>query len=279
MAYTVYKHTTPNGKVYIGITCRPLEVRWKKDGSGYKTQAFYRAIKKYGWKNIKHDIIAENLTVDEANQMEIDLIKKYDSTNPDFGYNITTGGEGCCGFHLSEETRKKLSQINKGKKHTPEEIEKMRKNCTGWKQTEEAKAKISKGLKGKPKSEEHKEKLRLANLGKKTSPETKAKLSAAHKGKKLTDNQKLAISLRTKGKHLSEETKDKIKKNSKSKKKVICVENGMVFDTVKDASSWLGMTPNAVSNAVCGYVERAGGYHWKYYEEGNKHDHSSANYP
>lgn len=272
-------HTTPSGKVYIGITCRPLEVRWKKDGSGYKTQAFYRAIKKYGWENIKHDIIAKNLTVDEANKMEIDLIKKYDSTNPANGYNMTTGGEGCCGFHQSEETRKKLRQINKGRKHTPEEIEKIRKSCTGWKQTDEARAKISKGLKGKPKSEEHKEKLRMANFGKKASPETRAKLSASHKGKKLTEQQKQALYLFHKGKKLSNETKKKISENSKSKKKVVCVETGAIFNSVKDASSWLGMTPNAVSNAVCGYTERAGGYHWKYYEEGNQHDHNSANDP
>ena len=47
--YTVYKHVSPKGKVYIGITHKyPAEKRWGKNGYGYKTQrAFARAIKKY----------------------------------------------------------------------------------------------------------------------------------------------------------------------------------------------------------------------------------------
>ena len=47
--YTVYKHTTPNGKVYIGMTGRDPEDRWR-NGAGYgQTVPFARAIKKYGW--------------------------------------------------------------------------------------------------------------------------------------------------------------------------------------------------------------------------------------
>ena len=42
--YTVYKHTSPSGKVYIGITCCPVEKRWGKNGSKYKTQPFYDSI-------------------------------------------------------------------------------------------------------------------------------------------------------------------------------------------------------------------------------------------
>lgn len=34
-SYTVYKHTSPSGKVYIGITCRKPEYRWNH-GKGYK---------------------------------------------------------------------------------------------------------------------------------------------------------------------------------------------------------------------------------------------------
>ena len=62
MMYTVYKHTAPNGKVYIGITSHSIEGRWRKDGSGYKlNNHFWNAIQKYGWNNFKHEILFENL--------------------------------------------------------------------------------------------------------------------------------------------------------------------------------------------------------------------------
>ena len=46
--YTVYKHTSPSGKIYIGMTCQKPKDRWGKDGNGYKGQPFYNAIQKYG---------------------------------------------------------------------------------------------------------------------------------------------------------------------------------------------------------------------------------------
>ena len=70
--YCVYKHTTPSGKVYIGITCRNPKTRWGY-GSGYKSQVFDRAIKKYGWKNIKHEIVLTGLTEQEASAKEREL--------------------------------------------------------------------------------------------------------------------------------------------------------------------------------------------------------------
>ena len=91
--YTVYKHTTPNNKYYIGITRQNPLKRWQK-GFGYKGQVFYNAIQKYGWDNIQHEIIKDHLTEKEAQQLEIDLIKEYKSNHPEFGYNISSGGKG-----------------------------------------------------------------------------------------------------------------------------------------------------------------------------------------
>lgn len=109
--YTVYKHTTPSNKVYIGITSKDVKIRWNK-GLGYKNNThFWNAICKYGWTNIQHDIVAENLTKSEACELEIKLIAEYDSTNPDKGYNHSAGGE--CktnGVIVSKDTRKKISE-------------------------------------------------------------------------------------------------------------------------------------------------------------------------
>lgn len=108
--YCVYKHTTPSGKVYIGITCRNPKTRWGY-GSGYQTQVFNRAIKKYGWGNIKHEILYSGLTEEEASEKEKELIAEYDSCNPEYGYNKNYGGT--FGNRLTDEGREKLSLCKK----------------------------------------------------------------------------------------------------------------------------------------------------------------------
>lgn len=61
----------PNGKRYIGITCKRPKARWDK-GRGYKKRniPIYNAILKYGWENIEHIILFENLTEEEAKNKE-----------------------------------------------------------------------------------------------------------------------------------------------------------------------------------------------------------------
>lgn len=90
--YVVYKHTSPSGKVYIGITSLDVHRRWRSNGEGYKGQPFYNAIKKYGWENISHEILFKNLTEEEAKLMEQMYIALYDSTNSKYGYNAHFGG-------------------------------------------------------------------------------------------------------------------------------------------------------------------------------------------
>ena len=90
--FSVYKHTSPNGKVYIGITKMIPEKRWL-GGHGYRYNSeFYAAIKEFGWENIRHEIIATNLSVAEACSIESQLIREYDSCNPEKGYNHSDGG-------------------------------------------------------------------------------------------------------------------------------------------------------------------------------------------
>lgn len=157
--YTVYKHTNKvNGKVYIGQTSFNVGKRWK-EGRGYKTGIFKRAIEKYGWDNFKHDIIKEGLTKEEANLLEITLIKEYKELG--ISYNITDGGEGSLGYRHSEETRRKMSVKGKGKK-IPEHVKLLvSSRFKGVPLTIEHKLKISLSLQGKPKSEEAKLKMRL----------------------------------------------------------------------------------------------------------------------
>ena len=110
--YSVYKHTFPNGKVYIGITCMDPQKRWN-GGSGYRKQPkIYNAIQYYGWRNVKHEILYTGLSKAEAEAEEIRLIAHYDSTRK--GYNVEHGGN-TVGTH-SEETKWKIGKGNRGKK-------------------------------------------------------------------------------------------------------------------------------------------------------------------
>ena len=109
-SYTVYMHITPSNKKYIGITKQNPKDRWK-NGKGYMhNKYFWNAIQKYGWNNIQHTILFNQLSKEEAKQIEIELIKKYNLTDRNNGYNITKGGDGLNGMIVSEETKIKMSK-------------------------------------------------------------------------------------------------------------------------------------------------------------------------
>ena len=204
--YSVYIHTnTLNGKVYVGMTSMAPEDRWA-NGRGYRScRHFERAINKYGWDKFDHAVIKDNLTLEEANTLERELIKKYLSNNPKYGYNITDGGSNGkhseetkrllskikTGCKVSEETKRKISEALSGengywygKIRSDETRKKISNAKKGIPVPEELKRRISEKLKGegcywygKHLSEEHKQKLRERNLGKVTPPEVKEKIA------------------------------------------------------------------------------------------------------
>lgn len=158
--YKLYVHISPSGKRYYGITKQKPKKRWK-NGRGYKNNRhFTDAINKYGWDNFQHEVLFDDLTEDEAKLLEQFYIVLYDTTSRDKGYNITLGGDGTLGHEVTEETKYKLSEGNKGKVFSKEH-----------------KQKISESLKGIHRSEDTKQKMR----GKK-SEEARKKMSESKKG-------------------------------------------------------------------------------------------------
>ena len=165
--YYVYKHTSPNGKVYIGITSQNPQKRWKY-GHGYIDNHYFRnAIKKYGWNNFEHEILFSGLSVEEAKKKEIELIKEYDSTNRSKGYNRSPGGNS-----ISEESREKCkaTRILNGL-NEKQSFESKRR----WSDPEFRERTIA-NMQGKKRTAEQKEHYRLASTGRTHSEETRQKL-------------------------------------------------------------------------------------------------------
>lgn len=230
--YCVYKHTSPNGKVYIGITAQNPLRRWNSGKSYYKQRYFGEAIKKYGWDNFKHEILFDDLTKEEACQKEIELIAKFKSNEREYGYNLSTGGEfGGKGARLSIETRQKMSQARKGEKNH---------NF------------------GKHQTEEIKEKNRVAHLRENLSKETLEKMSKSNSGRFGSKHWNF-------GNKYTEKQREKLSNaHEHQKKKVICIETGVVFESLSEASKMTNINRGNISNVCTGRQEKAGGYHWKY---------------
>lgn len=122
--YKVYCHTFPNRKRYIGITRTSLKRRWG-NGANYSTCPLVnRAIMKYGWENVQHEILCEVDTLEEAEIQEQYYISLYSTQNPDKGYNILPGGD-VSDNSATEEMRYKLGNGWRGKKRSEEEKEKI----------------------------------------------------------------------------------------------------------------------------------------------------------
>lgn len=99
--YTVYIHIIPKeiskynwNKYYVGITRQNPKKRWGGNGCNYKESYFYNAIQKYGWNNIKHEIIVDKINKENACYLEKFIIKCLKSNQRKYGYNISDGGEG-----------------------------------------------------------------------------------------------------------------------------------------------------------------------------------------
>ena len=287
--YKVYVHINKiNGKRYYGITKQKVEYRWNS-GKGYKkNEYFYRAINKYGWDNFTHIVIAKGLTEEEAKWLEIELIREHDTTNFKYGYNQTNGGEGGNGYKWTEEQRKKMSESRKGKntgKNNP---------MYGKKHSEESRKKMSEANKGRTFSEETRKKMSKASKGKNNYRATKIYCIELDRYFDTITEASEYIScargdisnvLTGKGKtckgyhwlYANEVNEENINKvmgkeynTHKSAKSIYCIELDMYFNTVTEASKYIGCDTSNISMVLIGKSKTAKGMHFLYAEEVNE---------
>lgn len=129
----IYKITNKvNNKVYIGQTVLGFKKRYGNTNWWDKThnEHLKNSVEKYGIKNFEVDEVFDfAFSREELNIKEISYITMYKSNNKKFGYNKKDGGNNGLhsiesrikmskahkGIKLSEKTRKKMSEVRKGK--------------------------------------------------------------------------------------------------------------------------------------------------------------------
>lgn len=254
--YCVYIHTTPSNKKYVGLTSYEPEKRWRH-GENYKTSRyFYNAIKKYGWENIEHEIVATGLSWDDASKEEQRLIALYKTNDTDYGYNRTSGGED--GFHHDKETICKISEASKrlwgDDVHREAMIERVTQR---WNERPDLKEALSEQSKARWSQRDYRDKMLLAINAYNNNPVHKAEQS--RRAKKLWDNAEYRrkMTARMRG------------ENNPSAKMVsqytITGVYISTFKTCKDAAKAVGLK-NSSNICACanGHVKTAGGYIWRY---------------
>jgi group I intron endonuclease len=114
----IYKLTNKvNAKYYFGKTIHFKRRMTEHRRSAKKGKQYLaRAIKKHGWENFNVEILIRDVPEEDLNHLERSYIEIYDSMNPKRGYNLTKGGDGMCGYVVSEETRKKLKKYQSKRK-------------------------------------------------------------------------------------------------------------------------------------------------------------------
>lgn len=174
-----------SGHIYIG-QAQDLRRRWdyhkrQLKGGYHDNDHLQKAWNKYGAKAFRFKIL-EYCPIDKLDEREQHFLDVY--IEKGICYNIAKDATAPMrGISPSAETRKKLSDANKGKqlrlgtKHSEETRRKMSEAHKGKIRTAEHCRNLSEAKKGQPKSEEHRRKLSDANKGKTLSTEHRQAIS------------------------------------------------------------------------------------------------------
>lgn len=107
-----------NGKIYVGQTItgkkRFTDHKYGLNKGIHPNNHLQSSWDKYGEDSFEFNVL-EYCDESKLNDNEIWWINYFNSTNPDNGYNLQSGGKS--NYKVSDETCKKLSELNKGENH------------------------------------------------------------------------------------------------------------------------------------------------------------------
>lgn len=270
--YTIYMHKNKiNGKVYIGQTGIDPKIRWGANGRGYTDDTYFaKAIRKYGWKNFEHIILETDLTLDDANVLEEYYIQKYKALDHNYGYNLKHGGS--MGGH-TEETKRHLSEIQKGKHHSPRT--EFKKGNIPWTKGKKLPQYMVEKIRERSKGNKYNFGHKWTDEQKKIQSERIKLTFTPERLKKMSDAMKGYIPW-NKGKKMKIEQYEKCKETMFKKgmkprvvMPVFCIELNKTFSSIKEAAKELNLKSANICHCCKGRLHKTGGYHFRYFIEGD----------
>lgn len=272
--YKVYKHTTPDGKVYIGVTSTDPEYRWKNGKNYQYNVAFRHAIDQYGWGNIAHEIIDTAIGKDEAYQKELYYIKLYNATDEKFGYNESPGG-GKLGERTREKISKSISQNTGEKAPRSRPVLMIEPNTMGVVRRFISAREAAKEM-NTPSISAISNACRSRG-GDRNTPcshgffwsyedEYDPEYFKQFQGIDVLKSGRLPRvgSRRPKKRRFTEHERNLA--SMIHERAVRCVETGCVYKSIREAADCIGCTPSAIGKQIGGKIKRVKGYHWEYAE-------------
>ena len=213
----VYKITSPSGKIYIGQSINYLKRLKYYNSLNCKCQPrLYNSLLKYGINNHIFEFI-EQCLFEELNVKE----RYYQDLYEVIGEN----GLNC----VLTETNKLKSVVS-----------------------DETRVKISKGCKGRIISETHRNILKDLYTNVKRDPLIGVKISEKLKGRKLSENHILNLKKSHIGYKYSKERKLNASLNCKSSKKIISVETGEVWNSIKKCAEFMKTSQRTLRRSLNG---------------------------
>ena len=277
MVVYVIEHV-PTHRCYVGITTGKLRVRIQQ----HCVADLYvdKMIRELGEENFRVDLLDICQNSQELGRCEKFWIKALNCIRP-LGFNCTFGGDGSPGYRHSDKTKMKMSKTRKGHPVPQNVRDKISKSTKGRKVSQKTRKLLSKAHTGKKHTEQAKQNMSKARKGLKPSPEAVEKTAAKLRGRKHTEQARRNMSegqrgrkqtpqtiakrtAKTKGRKRSAEVRQRISENHAKRRPVICIETGIVYHSLTEASEKMHLTRKYISDVCKGFRDNIKGFHFKF---------------